>query len=244
MEKYQRKLARLVSRLVRDPGLRFLIPIIDRPVKVDVREQYIEVPSQTTITRDNAPINVDFLIYWKIVDPLRSVLNAQNFPGMLQGVATTTLRAVIGDIALDEVLYAGQVVGLVVATSLRVARAAAAKVKLRIEELPAILNIDAALKAESYVLPPVFTVRGKPDEAIASATHQLSGELTLGVFDANGKVERRTLRVGSNERIARRSADAFANAVGEAHAQHPAPGVGEYPLPAAAQQLHQLVPDR
>jgi regulator of protease activity HflC (stomatin/prohibitin superfamily) len=98
------RLGRTNEGLVRDPGLRFLIPLIDRPVKVDVREQFIEVPSQTTITKDNAPINVDFLIYWRIVEPLRSVVNVANFAGALQGVATTTLRAVIGDISLDEVL--------------------------------------------------------------------------------------------------------------------------------------------
>jgi regulator of protease activity HflC (stomatin/prohibitin superfamily) len=98
------RLGRTNELMVRDPGLRFLVPIIDRPVKVDVREQFIEVPSQTTITRDNAPINVDFLIYWRISDPLKSVVNVVNFPGALQGVATTTLRAVIGDILLDEVL--------------------------------------------------------------------------------------------------------------------------------------------
>ena len=98
------RLGRTNESMVRDPGLRFLIPIIDRGVKVDVREQFIEVPSQTTITRDNAPINVDFLIYWRIADPLKSVVNVANFAGALQGVATTTLRAVIGDILLDEVL--------------------------------------------------------------------------------------------------------------------------------------------
>jgi regulator of protease activity HflC (stomatin/prohibitin superfamily) len=98
------RLGRTNESMVRDPGLRFLIPVIDRPVKVDVREQFIEVPSQTTITRDNAPINVDFLIYWRISDPLKSVVNVVNFPGALQGVATTTLRAVIGDLLLDEVL--------------------------------------------------------------------------------------------------------------------------------------------
>jgi regulator of protease activity HflC (stomatin/prohibitin superfamily) len=98
------RLGRTNESLVREPGLRFLVPIIDRPVKVDVREQFIEVPSQTTITKDNAPINVDFLIYWRIVDPLRSVVNVANFAGALQGVATTTLRAVIGDLSLDEVL--------------------------------------------------------------------------------------------------------------------------------------------
>jgi regulator of protease activity HflC (stomatin/prohibitin superfamily) len=98
------RLGRTSEQMVRGPGLRFLVPIVDRPVKVDVREQFIEVPSQTTITKDNAPINVDFLIYWRIVEPLRSVVNVANFAGALQGVATTTLRAVIGDISLDEVL--------------------------------------------------------------------------------------------------------------------------------------------
>ena len=98
------RLGKTNEGLVRDPGLRFLVPVIDRPVKVDVRERFIEVPSQTTITKDNAPINVDFLIYWRIVDPLKSVVNVENFAGALQGVATTTLRAVIGDISLDEVL--------------------------------------------------------------------------------------------------------------------------------------------
>ncbi len=97
--------------LVKWPGLIFLIPVVDRPVTVDLREQFIEVPSQTTITRDNAPItrdnapiNVDFLIDWRIVDPLKSVVQVAYFAGALQGVATTTLRAVIGDILLDEVL--------------------------------------------------------------------------------------------------------------------------------------------
>jgi regulator of protease activity HflC (stomatin/prohibitin superfamily) len=108
VQQYERlvvfRLGRTDEQMVRDPGLRFLIPIVDRPVKVDVREQFIEVPSQTTITKDNAPINVDFLIYWRINDALKSVVNVVNFPGALQGVATTTLRAVIGDILLDEVL--------------------------------------------------------------------------------------------------------------------------------------------
>ena len=98
------RLGKTNEGLVRGPGLRFLIPIIDRPVKVDVREQFIEVPSQTTITKDNAPISVDFLIYWRIVDPLKSIVNVAYFAGALQGVATTTLRAVIGDILLDDVL--------------------------------------------------------------------------------------------------------------------------------------------
>ena len=90
--------------LVRQPGLNFLIPIVDRGVLVDLREQFIEVPRQTAITKDNAPLGVDFLIYWKIVEPLMSQINVLNFAGALQGVAATSLRSVIGDIPLDDVL--------------------------------------------------------------------------------------------------------------------------------------------
>jgi regulator of protease activity HflC (stomatin/prohibitin superfamily) len=112
------RLGKTNEAMVRNPGINFLIPIVDRPVKVDVREQFIEVPSQTTITKDNAPISVDFLIYWRISEPLKSVVNVANFAGALQGVATTTLRAVIGDILLDEVLSKREQINEVLRTKL------------------------------------------------------------------------------------------------------------------------------
>jgi regulator of protease activity HflC (stomatin/prohibitin superfamily) len=112
------RLGRTNERYVRDPGIRFLIPVVDRPVKVDLREQFIEVPSQTNITRDNAPISIDFLIYWKIVDPLKSQVNVANFAGALVGVATTTLRAVVGDILLDEVLSRREQINEILRTKL------------------------------------------------------------------------------------------------------------------------------
>jgi len=96
------RLGRVIG--VKGPGIVFLIPFIDRPVKVDLREQYIEVSRQTCITRDNAPVDIDFLIYFKVIDPLGSVLNVRDFRGAATGIATTTLRAVIGDIDLDSVL--------------------------------------------------------------------------------------------------------------------------------------------
>jgi regulator of protease activity HflC (stomatin/prohibitin superfamily) len=108
VQQYERmvvfRLGKTDESMVREPGLRFLVPLIDRPVKVDLRETLTEVPSQTTITRDNAPINVDFLVYWRINEPLKSVLAPQRLDQMLLGIASTTLRAVIGDISLDEVL--------------------------------------------------------------------------------------------------------------------------------------------
>ena len=90
--------------LVKGPGLVLLIPFVDRPKKVNLREQFVEVPSQTAITKDNVTIPIDFLIYWRIIDPLKTVVNVQDFVGALAGVATTNLRAVVGDFLLDDVL--------------------------------------------------------------------------------------------------------------------------------------------
>jgi len=112
------RLGRTGPHLLKGPGIVFLIPLVDRPMRIDLREQFIEVPSQTTITKDNAPITVDFLIYWRIVDPTRSIVNVANFAGALQGVATTTLRAVIGDILLDEVLSRREQINEILRTKL------------------------------------------------------------------------------------------------------------------------------
>ena len=105
------RLGRTGNDLVKGPGLVFLIPQVDRPSRVDLREKFIEVPSQTTITKDNAPINIDFLIYWRIQEPLKSVVNVVDFSGALQGIVTTTLRAVIGDSVKDTLFGGGQAVG-------------------------------------------------------------------------------------------------------------------------------------
>jgi regulator of protease activity HflC (stomatin/prohibitin superfamily) len=108
VNQYERLLVFTLGRTspneVKGPGWVFVVPIAQRGVRVDLRERFIEIPSQTNITRDNAPISIDFLIYWRIVDPYRSIVEVQNFEGALQNIATTTLRAVIGDILLDDVL--------------------------------------------------------------------------------------------------------------------------------------------
>jgi regulator of protease activity HflC (stomatin/prohibitin superfamily) len=108
VNQYERLLVFTLGRTspdeVKGPGWVLVVPIVQRGVRVDLREQFIEVPSQTNITKDNAPISIDFLIYWRIADPYKSVVEVQNFNGALQNIATTTLRAVIGDILLDDVL--------------------------------------------------------------------------------------------------------------------------------------------
>jgi regulator of protease activity HflC (stomatin/prohibitin superfamily) len=103
---YQRLVVFRLGRSIgpKGPGIVLLIPVIDRAVKVDLREQVREIPHQTSITKDNAPISIDFLWYYKVLDPAESVLQVGNFESAAAGIAATTLRAVIGGIPLDDVL--------------------------------------------------------------------------------------------------------------------------------------------
>jgi regulator of protease activity HflC (stomatin/prohibitin superfamily) len=106
VREYQRLVVFRWGRCVgpRGPGLILLWPIVENAQTVDLRENFIEVPHQTSITKDNAPISIDFLFYWKVVDPVQTVIQVNNFAQASLGIATTTLRAVIGDILLDDVL--------------------------------------------------------------------------------------------------------------------------------------------
>ncbi len=120
VREYQRLVVFRLGKCVgqRGPGLVLLWPFIETANWVDLREQFLEVPHQTTITRDNASISVDFLIFWKVIDPIASVVQVGNFAGASQGIATTTLRAVIGDIMLDDVLAQREHINTVLRTKL------------------------------------------------------------------------------------------------------------------------------
>ena len=103
---YQRLVVFRLGRCVgeKGPGIVILIPVVDRAARVDLREQVREIPHQTAITKDNAGISIDFIWYYKVLDPTESVLAVGNFEAAAQGMATTTLRAILGSIILDEVL--------------------------------------------------------------------------------------------------------------------------------------------
>ena len=100
------------------PGIVFIYPIIDVPVRVDLRERFLTIPHQTCITKDNAPVDVDFIIYFKVISASDSVIQVQNFEGAAMGIATTTLRAVVGDINLDEVLSKRENINAILRTKL------------------------------------------------------------------------------------------------------------------------------
>jgi regulator of protease activity HflC (stomatin/prohibitin superfamily) len=106
VREYQRVVLFRLGRAsgARGPGLTFIFPVTDRITWVDLREQYLEIPHQTAITRDNAAIAIDFIIFYKVLDPLTSVLAVRDFKGAAVNIASTTLRSVVGDMSLDDVL--------------------------------------------------------------------------------------------------------------------------------------------
>jgi regulator of protease activity HflC (stomatin/prohibitin superfamily) len=106
VQEYERLVVFRLGRCVgqKGPGIVFLIPIMDRGVRVDLREQVREIPHQTSITKDNAPIAIDFVWYYKVVDAASTVLQVGIFEAAAMYMATTTLRSVIGGIPLDDVL--------------------------------------------------------------------------------------------------------------------------------------------
>ncbi len=106
VREYQRVVVFRLGRAsgARGPGLILINPITDRVSWVDLREQYLEIPHQVAITKDNASIAIDFIIFYKVLDPVASVLAVADFRGAALNVAATTLRSVVGDLALDDVL--------------------------------------------------------------------------------------------------------------------------------------------
>ncbi|MDA8263225.1 MAG: SPFH domain-containing protein [Actinomycetota bacterium] len=103
---YQRLVLFRLGRAIgaKGPGLVLINPIIDRVTWVDLRELYLEIPHQTAITKDNASISIDFIMFYKVFDPVMSVVAVRNFSGAALNIAATSLRSVVGDMSLDDVL--------------------------------------------------------------------------------------------------------------------------------------------
>ncbi|MGZ5290978.1 MAG: SPFH domain-containing protein [Actinomycetota bacterium] len=106
VREYQRLMVFRLGRALgaKGPGLVFLIPFVDKGVMVDLRELYLEIPHQTAITEDNASISIDFIVFYRVIDAVMSIIEVGNFAGAAQNIASTTLRSVVGDMALDDVL--------------------------------------------------------------------------------------------------------------------------------------------
>src|SRR5512136_2304412 len=96
------RLGKLIG--VKGPGLILLIPIVDRMVKMDLRVVTIDVNKQEVMTRDNVPVTVDAVVYFRVIDPTAAVVKVENFWKATSLIAQTTLRSVLGQAALDDLL--------------------------------------------------------------------------------------------------------------------------------------------
>ena len=106
IRQYERGVKFRLGRYVgtKGPGLALLIPIIDRIQKVDMREQVIDEPPQTAISKDNALVDIDFVVFLQVGDAEAAVINIRSYEAAVRNLATTTLRAVIGEMEVEEVL--------------------------------------------------------------------------------------------------------------------------------------------
>lgn len=198
VDEYRRLVIFRLGRSIgeRGPGIVFLVPFLDNATTVDLREQYIEVPHQTCITRDNAPIDIDFLIYTKVVNAVLTVVQVRNFAGAAQGLATTTLRAVIGDISLDDVLAKREEINERLRVKLDEAteRWGVQVTSVEIREIVPPTEITAAMNrqmtAERQRRAQVLEAEGQQQAAILVA----EGEKEAAILRASGDRESATLR--------------------------------------------------
>ncbi|MEO6711799.1 MAG: slipin family protein, partial [Mycobacteriales bacterium] len=107
VQQYERGVVFRLGRVtghVREPGLRVIIPVVDRMVKVNMQTVTMGVPAQEGITRDNVTLRVDAVVYFRVVDAIKAIVNVQNYLYAVSQVAQTSLRSVIGQSDLDDVL--------------------------------------------------------------------------------------------------------------------------------------------
>ncbi|ADC89563.1 band 7 protein [Thermocrinis albus DSM 14484] len=103
---YERAVVFRLGRVIgaKGPGLFILIPVIDRMVKVDLRTVTLDVPTQDIITKDNVSVSVDAVVYFRVIDPVRAIVEVENYLYATSQIAQTTLRSVCGSVELDELL--------------------------------------------------------------------------------------------------------------------------------------------
>jgi regulator of protease activity HflC (stomatin/prohibitin superfamily) len=220
---YQRLVVLRLGRVMgkpQGPGMVFLIPGVDRPIRVDLREQVREVPQQTSITKDNAPISIDFLWYFKVVEPSQSVLQVTNFETAAAGIAATTLRAVIGGIPLDDVLSQREHINNMLRTRLdEVTERWGVKVtNVEIREIVPPRDVQDAMNrqmsAERVRRALVTESMGDQEAAINRA----EGTKQAAILSAQGERESNILRADGEKQAQALRAEGFAKALEQIYA--------------------------
>jgi len=190
----------LVERLGRyhstvEPGMRIIVPFVDRMIRVDMRENVVEVPPQEVITSDNVVVTVYAVIYYEATDPKRLIYNVSNFLKAVTKLAQTNLRNVIGDMQLDQALTASEMVNARLRDILDDAtdKWGSRVVRVEIQRIDPPADVVTAMhnqmRAERSRRAVVTEASGQKESAIARA----EGEKQAAILEAEGVKQRQIL---------------------------------------------------
>ena len=206
-------------RTVRGPGLTFVVPFVESVIKVDMRETIIDIPSQTAITKDNASIGIDFLVYYRITNPELSVTKVEDVVEATGKIATTTLRAVIGDIVLDDVLSRRDQINDVLRVKLDETTERwgmkITTVEIREIEPPRAIQeaMNRQMSAERDRRAEVTLAEGERQAAVERA----AGSKQSAILEAEGQKQSQILRAQGEREAQMLRAEGYANALNAIH---------------------------
>jgi len=197
------------------PGIIWLWPFIDKMEKVDLREMFFDLPHQRCITVDNAPVDIDVLIYYRVINARDTIIKVRDFRAAAIGVTQTTLRSVIGDINLDDVLAKREYINSILREKLdQITDRWGVKVTtVEIREILPPADVQKAMveqmKAERNRRAMVTEASGKRESHIAVAT----GDKQANILQAEGIREANILEAQGEREAALLRAEGYANAL-------------------------------
>jgi regulator of protease activity HflC (stomatin/prohibitin superfamily) len=189
-----------------DAGLTIIIPFMERLIKIDMREQVVDVPPQSVITKDNVVVEVDAVVYYEVTDPVKVTYNVANFYKAATKLAQTNLRNLVGDLALDESLTSREVINTKLRQILDDATdkwgTKVTRVELQRIEPPVDVTdaMHRQMKAERDRRAMILEAEGQKRSAILKAEGE--AEAIKKVADAN-KYEKLTVAKGEAEAVER-----------------------------------------
>ncbi|MCD6524579.1 MAG: SPFH/Band 7/PHB domain protein [Thermococcus sp.] len=190
----------LVERLgkfnrILDPGIHFIIPFMERVKKVDMREHVIDVPPQEVICKDNVVVTVDAVVYYQIIDPVKAAYNVSNFLMAIIKLAQTNLRAIIGEMELDETLSGRDIINARLREELdKITDRWGVKItRVEIQRIDPPKDIQEAMAkqmtAEREKRAMILIAEGKKESAIREA----EGQKQAAILKAEGEKQRQIL---------------------------------------------------
>ena len=206
---------------MKGPGPVWLVPIMHTGTRIDLRTEVLDIARQTNITKDNAPISIDFLIYMRVMDEYadRAILEVENYRPAVIGLATTTLRAVVGDIDLDEVLSQRERINTILREKLdaETSRWGIKVSNVEIREIEPPPDIQDAMNRQMSAERVRRAVVREADGTRAAAITVAEGEKQSAILKAEGQRQSDILQAEGDQQAAVLRAQGFSTALEKIH---------------------------